>query len=229
MLFPAPITLYSIELGPSPAVGTRLTRLLLCSNCSTADPRNASHGAFKDEKYKQLMGDDEAGFEAVARGTWSSAKEDASFRGGFRRYGAAKLCAVMMMNELQRRLDQDNALRNISILGVDPSTMITGHQRPAPWVIRVLIFGYIMPIVGYLFPNGSVRTPQRSGSDVLEAAFGSGLGGGDGQPKALYFDGRKPLDTSAEAKDAKKCELVWKQTVRCTQLKEGETVLENWQ
>lgn len=176
------------------------------------------------------MGDDEAGVEAVAKGSWSSAKEDPSFRGGFRRYGASKLCLIMMMYALQRRMDKDVTLNKVSILAVDPGTMITGLQRLGPWVIRVLIFGIIYPIIVRLFPNGPVRTPQRSASDILDAAFASGLAGADGDssPKGLYFDGGKPLETSTEAKDTHKQELVWKETIKYTHMNEGETILSNW-
>ncbi|KAL9109062.1 MAG: hypothetical protein Q9227_006302 [Pyrenula ochraceoflavens] len=191
------------------------------------DPRNARTKAFEDPRYRTIVSDT-ASFEAIAKGTWSPATEDASFRGGFRRYGAAKLFLIMMQHELQTRLNADAALNRICILGVDPGTMITGLQRLAPWVIRVLIFKVIYPIVMYLFPNnGPVRPPSRSADDVLEAAFGVGEGGE--LPKDEYFDGRLPMETSEESRDVTKRKIVWKETARFASLKEGETVLSNWQ
>ncbi|KAK2589926.1 hypothetical protein QQS21_012398 [Conoideocrella luteorostrata] len=192
------------------------------------DPRNARGGAFKEERYKELVHDG-ASFEAIAKGTWSPATEEAGFRGGFRRYGAAKLFLIMMMHELQRRIDQDAAIKNICVLGVDPGTMITGLQRLAPWFIRVVIFQVIYPIIVYMFPNGStVRTPQKSAFDVLEVTFSTDLGGGK-LPKDLYFIGTQPLETSAESRDAHKQQLVWRETVKLTNLKENDTILGNWQ
>ncbi|EFY87048.1 short-chain dehydrogenase, putative [Metarhizium acridum CQMa 102] len=216
------------EAGRIVVIGSQTHELTEGPRCSPSDPRNARSKAFED-KYKQLMGTDEASVEAVAKGAWASAKEDPSFRSGLRRYGASKLCLLMMMYELQRRLDKDANLKNISVLGVDPGTMMTSLPRLAPWAIRVLIFGVIYPVIAFLFPNGPVRTPQRSGADVLEAAFGSGLGAGDGLPKALYFNGREPMETSPEARDSQKRELVWKETVKYTRLVEGETILGDWQ
>lgn len=35
--------------------------------------------------------------EHVARGTWSTTKDDPSWHAGFRRYAASKLCTMMMM------------------------------------------------------------------------------------------------------------------------------------
>lgn len=180
-----------------------------------------------DEKYKTTV-HDQAGLEAIAKGTWSSAEEDPSWRSGFRRYGAAKLFEVMMIHELQRRLDRDPALSNISILGVDPGTMMTGITRHAPWVIRVLLFQIIYPIIAWLMPNGPVRATRKSASDVLRAAFDSDAVLGQ-FPKDLYFDGTEPMETSAESKDAQKRDLVWKASVRYADLKQGETVLVSWQ
>ncbi|KAI1401053.1 putative short-chain dehydrogenase [Hypoxylon fuscum] len=189
------------------------------------DPRNALTQAFDDPKYKTFVSD-AAGFEAIAKGTWSPASEDPSFRGGFRRYGASKLFLIMMQHELQARLDADPALNKVCVLGVDPGTMISGLQRLASWVIRVLIFQIIYPFILYMNPNGPVRPTSRSARDVLEAAFGVGEGGNP--PKDKYFNGRTPLETSEESRDAAKRNLVWKETVRMTGLKEGETALTNW-
>ncbi|KAI0012534.1 putative short-chain dehydrogenase [Xylariaceae sp. FL0662B] len=191
------------------------------------DPRNARGKAFDNSKYKTIVSD-AAGFEAIARGTWSPATEDATFRGGFRRYGASKLFLIMMQHELQVRLDAEPAPSRICVLGVDPGTMISGLQRLAPWVIRVLIFKVILPLVLLFSTNtGAVRPPSRSAADVLEAAFGAEDGGG--LPKDMYFDGEIPLETSAESRDAAKRELVWKETVKLAGLKPGETVLTNYQ
>ncbi|KAI1308547.1 putative short-chain dehydrogenase [Xylaria venustula] len=191
------------------------------------DPRNAVTKAFDDPKYKTIVSD-AASFEAIAKGEWSPASEDASFRGGFRRYAASKLFLIMMQHELQARLDADPELNQISVLGIDPGTMITGLQRLAPWFIRVVIFQVIYPFLLYMNPdNGRVRPTSRSASDTLEVAFGVGEGGD--LPKDKYFDGREPRETGKESKDPAKRELVWAETVKLANLKEGETALRKWQ
>jgi hypothetical protein len=199
--------------------------MFLCT--SPYDKRNEQTKAFVDEKYKTIV-HDQANFEAIAKGTWSSAQENPSFHSGFRRYGAAKLFLIMMMHELQHRMNQDPALKTICILGVDPGTMSTGLQRHAPWIIRVLMFQIIFPIVAMLMPNGPVRTTQKSASHILQAAFESNSVLSQ-FPKDLYFNGTEPLETSAESRDTRKRYLVWKESVRYAHLKEGETVLVNWQ
>lgn len=60
------------------------------------DPHNPkSKGSFNGARWMEFMRDGSS--EAVARGTWSTSKEDPSYNGGFRRYGASKFCQAMMM------------------------------------------------------------------------------------------------------------------------------------
>jgi len=188
------------------------------------DKRNDITKAFEEEKYKAFV-HDEAVFEAITKGDWSSAKEDPSYRSGYRRYGAAKLYLIMMTYELRRRMDQEAALKNIQVFGIDPGAMISGLQRLAPWFIR-WVYKFIYPPIVYLNPNGKIRPTRRSASDVLEIAFASNS---DELPKDLYLDGRQPCETSAESKDIQKRKLVWTETVKYAQLKEGDTILGDWQ
>jgi len=133
----------------------------------------------------------------------------------------------MMQHELQTRLNADSFLGKISIVGVDPGAMITGMVRRASWFIRVFLFKFVYPLMQYLNPNGSIRSTSRSAGDVLEAAFEIGEDGGP--PKDRYYDGRTPLTTSEESRDPRKRKLVWNETVKLAGLREGDTVLANWQ
>ncbi|KAI0543225.1 putative short-chain dehydrogenase [Xylaria digitata] len=194
------------------------------------DPRNAAGGAFNAPQYKAFISDS-ASFHAVAKGEWSPASEDASFRGGFRRYGAAKLFLIMMQHELQERLDTDpQSLGNICVLGLDPGTMISGLQRLAPWFIRVLLFQWAYPPVLYLKPDGGpIRPTSRSAGDALELLFGAGHGENGELPKDKYFYGKTPMETGQESRDPLKRELVWTETAKLAALKDGDTVLSKWQ
>ncbi|KAK4186805.1 hypothetical protein QBC35DRAFT_500324 [Podospora australis] len=187
------------------------------------DQKNDATGAFQEERYKTIVSD-AAGFKAIAKGTWSSAEEDASWVSGLRRYAAAKLFLIMMIHELQRRLDRDDALKNICVLGVDPGTMVTGLARLAPWFIRVIVFRIVFPLILRFFPSsGLVRATSGSASDVLDAALSlesHGL-----FPRDLYLDGRNPIQTSAESRDAEKREMVWAETAKLANLREDETIL----
>lgn len=75
-------------------------------------------GYYTDESSKTFFEDDN--IESIAKGTWlpnGTLKPEVS---GARRYGVAKMCATMMIGELQERLDADLALQGISVVGVDP-------------------------------------------------------------------------------------------------------------
>jgi hypothetical protein len=132
----------------------------------------------------------------------------------------------MMIHELQRRMDQDPSLNNVSILGVDPGTMRTGLQRHASWFIRVFIFQFLYPLLAWLKPPGPTRSTEQSASDIMGAAFDTNDVLGQ-FPKALYLDGTKLIEPSAESQDLRKMALVWNQTVKMTGLKREETLLAN--
>lgn len=106
--------------------------------------------------------------------------------------------------------------------------MTTPFIRHAPWTIRVLLFRIIFPVISFLKPDGPIRTTEQSAFYALQAAFDSSPVFGE-FPKDLYFYGTEPRGTSIESRDVQKRDLVWKTSVRLAQLKEGETVLGDWQ
>ncbi|KAI1202473.1 hypothetical protein F5X97DRAFT_286334 [Nemania serpens] len=132
----------------------------------------------------------------------------------------------MMIHELQRRLDRDPTLNQVSLAGVDPGTMGTGLQRHAPWVIRVLIFQIVYPIVRWLAPDGLVRSPQKSAAQAVHAATRVGSEG-KAPERAYYFDDAA-LETSAEVRDFEKCNWVWQKSIEYTQLSQDEAALREW-
>ncbi|KAK6818912.1 short-chain dehydrogenase [Apiospora arundinis] len=182
--------------------------------------QNNIGGQFTDPKWKIII---QGSTEPVAKGTWSTTEDDPSWCAGFRRYGASKLCEVMMIPELQRRLDADPNLNKISVLGVDPGTMPTTIVRRGPWAMRVLLGRILMPMFAglmvWLSPNGPLRTTQKSARDILAVGFEPG------PVKGLYFDGSARAEMSAEASDPEKQNLLWRESVGYAQLKPEETAL----
>lgn len=80
-----------------------------------------------------------------------------------------------------------------------------------------------------LFPNGTWRTPQKSASDVLAAAFNCGPLPLTERPKGIYLNGSETGEYKSEAKDPMKGQVIWEGSLRFTQLIGGETILQNWQ
>lgn len=136
--------------------------------------------------------------------------------------------------ELQRRLDIDPILKNVSVLAVDPGAMATGIvRRSDSWVLRILLFRVLIPSLAPFLvrcsPNGSLRTRKKSAGDVLAAALNTGPLPLSKRPKGLYLDGSGLGEYNTEAKDPSKCGLVWRESILYTQLAAGETILEHWQ
>ncbi|KAI1359706.1 putative short-chain dehydrogenase [Xylaria arbuscula] len=176
---------------------------------SSHDPRSAIIGAFQDPKYQTIVSD-AAGFGHIARGTCL----DRSFRGGFRRYGAAKLFLIMMQHELQARMSADPALGKVSIVGVGLSRMV-GYRHDAARAAahpRALNPDHLP---GHL--------PRRA-REVLEAAFMEYQ-----VPMGAYLDEGALRITSEESRDLEKRKLVWRETVKLAGLKRGDTVFADWQ
>lgn len=133
----------------------------------------------------------------------------------------------MMIHSLQQRLDRDPSPSKVCILGVDPGTMSTGLQRHAGWLIRVLLFRIIYPLIFWIKSDGPIRMTERSASDIVRAAFDHGPGLGE-EPKGVYLDGTVPLEAGKESQDVQKRDWVWRESVRLTGLKEDETALIDW-
>lgn len=193
------------------------------------DPQNKMSGQFADEKYRNIYFDNT---DPIAMGTWSSPQEDPTWMSGHRRYGAAKLCEVMMIGELQRRLDLDPVLNNVSILGIDPGFMTTGiARRHESWFVRNVIHGLLMTVVvrllSWIRPSGLFRTEKKSAGHILAAAFSSDAPFSQ-RPKALHLDGLQLKEPSAESKDPRKRMTLWEDSTRYARVEEGDTILADW-
>ncbi|KAK3367596.1 putative short-chain dehydrogenase [Podospora didyma] len=195
----------------------------------THDPRDkraTSRGWFAGDQWKTLFHDT----ESLAKGSWSSSAEFPDEAGGIRRYGAGKLCLLMMMHELQSRLLDDPTLSKICVVGVDPGGMGSSLFRRTGFFIRAFaptLLPYVAPIIGLFTENPRVRTTKRSASDVLHAAFDTETLGE--YPRDVYVDGRTPATTSEESRDPEKRKALWTDSVELVQIKEADTVLARWQ
>ncbi|KAI0452866.1 hypothetical protein F5B21DRAFT_481398 [Xylaria acuta] len=198
----------------------------------TSDKRNTVPGilrAYEDEKWN-LIFKEPVDTEPLARGKWSVPDDEpGTGNTGYRRYGASKLCEIMFMRELSRRITTDPELSSLAVLAVDPGAMPTGltrrtHSRFLKMVS--VVAGPLMAIVSKLSPDGHYRTTARSANDVINAAFDTKKLGE--KPNGVYMDGASVGDVGPEAKDAAKCEKLWKDSLGFAQMKDGDTVLAAW-
>ena len=133
--------------------------------------------------------------------------------------------------ELQRRLATSRQLSNISVVSVDPGAMPnTGLVKDASKFIQFMlhyVLGSVVAIITWLRPNGDYRTPWKSAGDLLNASFNEKDYGK--HLRALYLNGTDKAEAGAEARNEQYQKELWTVSVRMAGLKEGDTVLENWQ
>lgn len=184
------------------------------------DSRNSSMGIYTEAEWKTLFPD----ADNLAKGRFGAGV-------GLRRYGASKLCQIMMVHELQSRLDADPALSNISALGVDPGAMPTTILRRGSFYYRFFVARILIPlltsIMALFSENPMMRSTEKSATDLLNAAFSEKAPYGQ-HPKDLYFDGNALLETSDESRDKAKLNDLWTSSVRYTSLSREETALQQW-
>lgn len=105
--------------------------------------------------------------------------------------------------------------------------MGTGLVRRGAWFARLILFPVIIPLLAPLLtwyhPNGTIRTITKSSADVIRAAF-------DANPdlRGKYLNGSELEDVVAEAADSKKRAMIWRESLKFTQLTEQDTSLLNW-
>ncbi|KAJ6023964.1 hypothetical protein N7540_004761 [Penicillium herquei] len=124
---------------------------------------------------------------------------------GWRRYANSKLANVMFMESLNKRLQKNLELKEITVTAMDPGGMVDsrahGVQRMS---VRILfrVFAFLLPIVR-LFTY-QVRSSTDSARDlvalVADPAFHLTRG---------HFNGNKPQPPAAVAKDDQQCEAIW--------------------
>lgn len=186
------------------------------------DKANGTVGAWGKEEYQTVLGD----VNAWARGIEFT---DDGLKAGARRYGASKTMLVMFMYELQRRLNADPDLSNISILAVDPGLMGgTKLTRNGVMILKIIsqIATLFQGIIVWISPNGSLRSPKKSAGDLLRAAFDEKELGV--HPKAAYLNGSEPKVSGKEARDEQKQKMLWEQSLKLAGIEEGSTILKSW-
>ncbi|CAM1506791.1 Fc.00g064320.m01.CDS01 [Cosmosporella sp. VM-42] len=197
--------------------------LVVCSwSHDINDDRNQTGGNDPYKGYTTLF----PSAEALAKGEWSTPQEAGGWLNGYRRYGASKLCAVMLVHELADRLGRDPELSNISVLGLDPGGMGSDLTRRGSFMlgVSIKIIPLMAPVLMKFNPNGSLRTLSKSAGDVIRACFEIDAPKG----KSLYLNGSEEYQTSREATDAANRKAVWDYSVQAADIKQGDTILRNW-
>ncbi|KAM4059743.1 short chain dehydrogenase [Hirsutella rhossiliensis] len=206
-------------------------RILIISSWAhdIEDKRNGMGGntVYQDPKWPTLFPD----VDALAKGRWSTPEDEASWHSGFRRYGASKLCAIMLIHELAARLARDPKLSSIAVIGLDPGGMGSDILRRGSFFRRFITMKVTVPLLAAvlvrLSPNAAVRPMWKSAADVVRACFEikappSGAG-------ALYLNGTEELETARDARDADKRRALWRYGLEAAGIGAEDTALADWQ
>jgi len=141
----------------------------------------------------------------------------------------SKVMMIMFMYELQRRLNTDPSLSNISILGFDPGWVSTSIGRNANLIIRFIMycFQFLAPPISLFWPNHFIRTAAKTGDDLVVACFDEKKF--SEFPKALYVDGSEiSARMNEEARDENKQKKLWEGSLKYAGIVVGDTVLVDW-
>ncbi|KAF6812516.1 dehydrogenase reductase [Colletotrichum plurivorum] len=128
-----------------------------------------------------------------------------------RRYSTSKLCNLLFMHALDRRLKRDG--KEWTVLALDPGFMPrTGLARQSVWS-RMLLHYFLLilrPFLYYLFSYDNIRTPAESGEALAFLASANELQG----KSARYFVGKREVESSADSYSLEKQEDLWNWTIR---------------
>lgn len=131
---------------------------------------------------------------------------------GTQRYSTSKLCNVLWMYALDRKLQAANehGKKNWKVIAFDPGLMPgTGLLHDANSIARFVwkwILPRILPLMRFLlFPN--IHTTQESGANLAELAMMDGVSHGK------YFEGLREIKTSDDSYSLIKQEDLWNWTL----------------
>ncbi|KAG6817293.1 hypothetical protein H0H87_010635 [Tephrocybe sp. NHM501043] len=135
---------------------------------------------------------------------------------GMQRYGVSKLCVVLFVYELNRRLQKDPAykkLRGITALAVDPGTITdsraTNRNVPAPWKFGMkYIMNPLQPLLKYVMPT--LQRSSTAGKGLARLSLDYGY---QGMKAVSYYQGLNPAQSSMESYDKEKSVRLWDDSV----------------
>ncbi|KAN0103253.1 NAD(P)-binding protein [Hyaloscypha variabilis] len=201
---------------------------IIATGSTTHNPSFLSNqGSFYSKEMKILFG--ENGLEDLVKAT-EKVKMGEAFPASLRRYGRSKWCLIAFFYELQRKLDADPEMQNISCLLEDPGLVAgTTLLTPMPFYIRWIIMYLMIPIGiiwSFLWSSGRFRTTKAVGRALVWCSWDTMTLGQ--APKGLYLNGTEISTSSKETYDQVKQERLWRETAELVRLKEGEVALKGW-
>ncbi|CAG8979680.1 hypothetical protein HYALB_00003911 [Hymenoscyphus albidus] len=141
---------------------------------------------------------------------------------GFQRYGNSKLAVIMGTYELNRRLQQDPNLKDITAVALDPGGLPDSKAMrsgvPGLWKYGMKVLGAFQPIMKYAIPT--LRSAKLAAVDLIELAVGKKYIGTKG-----FYEMSEPSQSSPESNDETKQQKLWTKTLEWAHMTKDDASL----
>jgi NAD(P)-dependent dehydrogenase (short-subunit alcohol dehydrogenase family) len=135
---------------------------------------------------------------------------------GQKRYSTSKLCSILTVYELSKRLSNSTIRVNAFDPGMVPGT---GLARTYPPILR-FFWKYLMPSLTVFQRN--TNTAHKSGKNLSIIGYSKKYSIFNGK----YFEGLKMIDSSDDSYNTKFQIDLWKTSVALSGIKQSETIVE---
>lgn len=135
---------------------------------------------------------------------------------GLRRYSTSKLCDIMTVYELHRRLADTSIRVNAFDPGMVPGTGLARTYSP---LLR-FVWKNIMPAMRLFIRN--VNSAKKSGTNLANLAFAKQFQNFNGK----YFEGAKVIPSSKDSYNRDYQTDLWNTSVRLTHIRQEDTSLQ---
>jgi NAD(P)-dependent dehydrogenase (short-subunit alcohol dehydrogenase family) len=133
---------------------------------------------------------------------------EAAVKVGRRRYTTSKLCNLLFAYELDRRLEHGG--KGVTVNAFNPGLMPGSGLARDYGPVQRLAWRFVMPVLRVL---PQVHSTRESGDALAALASGPEFAGITGK----YFDGRKPISSSADSYDPVRARDLWQWSERATE------------
>ncbi|KAI9784388.1 MAG: hypothetical protein M1816_000859 [Peltula sp. TS41687] len=143
---------------------------------------------------------------------------------GFQRYAVSKLALVMWMYVLNRHLEKDRSLSNVTAVAINPGNLTDSRalRTNTPQMLVYMSKFVMQPLRPLLrLKDPTMRTAAEAGVDVVDLAMNRAFPGERG-----YFTLLKRDISSPESRDEKKQRKLWVKSAEWARITRENTALE---
>lgn len=164
---------------------------------------------------KQKTGMPAAVFKNAQQLAHPTASGKSDLATGQQRYTTSKLCNILTVYELQKRLQNTNIHVNAFDPGLVPGTGLARDYGP----IMKFVADYVLKILILFHPN--VHTAKKSGSRLANLAYGNRYLNAQGK----YFEGEKEIRSSEDSYNQDYQQELWRSSIELLNVDQRDTIV----